>query len=128
VVQGALGPRQKPRADAYLALLAGRLQALREMAAGAAADAVAAGFTAPDRAVARAFLRPREGTWHDGDENLVRGHLDTWVRDGGDPRRAAAAGLLDAADALAVMRPRPETLWCFLWHLESQLASLFGDD
>jgi hypothetical protein len=128
VVQGALGPRRKPRADAYLALLAARLETLREIAAGAAPDAAAARFTARDRTIARAFLRPREATWHDGDENLVRGHLDTWVRGGDDPRRAAAAGLLKVADALAVMHPRPETLWCFLWHLESQLASLFGDD
>jgi hypothetical protein len=127
-VKGALGPRQQPRADAYLDLLDARLETLRAMAEGAAPDAAAARFTRRDRAVARAFLRPREATWHDGDENLVRGHLDTWVRGAQDPRRAAAAGLLGAADALAVMHPRPQTLWCFLWHLESQLASLFGDD
>jgi hypothetical protein len=128
VVKDALGPRQQPGADAYLALLADRLEALRTLVQGADPDAAAARFTAKDRALARAFLRPREATWHDGDENLVRGHLDTWVRGAADPRRAAAAGLLSAADALSAMRPRPETLWCFLWHLESQLASLFGDD
>jgi hypothetical protein len=127
-VRGALGPRQQPRADAYLALLATRLEALGTLARGGAPDAATLGFTPKDRARARAFLKPREASWHDGDENLVRGYLDTWVRSTGDPRRAAASGLLAAADALSLMRPRPETLWCFLWHLESQLASLFGDD
>ena len=128
MVRAALVSRLLSRDEDYLLVLTQRLEAVRAIARGGAPDAATARFTRADRAVARAFLRPREATWHDGDENLVRGHLDAWVRGADDPRRAAATGLLSAADALAAMRPRPETLWCFLWHLESQLASLFGDD
>jgi hypothetical protein len=74
------------------------------------------------RARWRRFLRPLEGSWHDGDENLVRGFLDRWVRPGRDPRVAAARGLVEAADALARMAPRPETLWFYLWEMESLLS------
>lgn len=128
MVSALLASRGRKADAAYLELLPQRLAAVAAIAKGGAPDAAAARFSRADRAVARAFLRPREATWHDGDENLVRGHLDAWVRGADDRRRAAATGLLSAADALAVMRPRPETLWCYLWHLESQLAGLFGDD
>jgi hypothetical protein len=127
-VRDALGPRQRPGAALFLALLAARLRALAEIAAGAVPDRDLLRVSPEDRELARTFLRPRESSWHDGDENLVRGYLDTWVRAAHDPRQAAARGLLSAADGLVAMRPRPETLWCFLWHLESQLASLIGDD
>jgi len=36
----------------------------------------------------------------------------------------AARGLVDAADALARIAPRPETLWFYLWEMESLLSGL----
>jgi hypothetical protein len=77
-----------------------------------------------DRAVARRFLASREGGWDDGDENLVRGYLDRWLGQGDDPLVATARGLTEAALALAGMRARPETLWFFLWELESVLSAV----
>jgi hypothetical protein len=74
--------------------------------------------------VARRFLASREGAWDDGDENLVRGYLDRWLRKGDDPLVAAARGLTEAASALAEMRAGPETLWFFLWELESVLGAV----
>lgn len=79
---------------------------------------------AVDRARARRFLAPLEGTWHDGDENLVRGFLDRWVGPGEDAVVARARGLVRAADELAAIGPRPETLWFFLWEMESVLRDL----
>jgi len=37
---------------------------------------------------------------------------------------AAARGLLDAAAELARIAPRPETLWFYLWEMESLLSGL----
>ena len=89
----------------YLALLAQRLTAL---ASGAFPNS-----TVRERRLARAFLRSRMA-WHDGDENLVRG----WIEAGrDDPGRA----LVHAADELTRIHPRPETIWFYLWLLESEL-------
>ncbi len=74
-----------------------------------------------ERALARRFLKPFVGTWDDGDENLVRGTLDRWVRTGEDSARALARGLTDAARGLAEIEARPATLWFFLWEMESIL-------
>ena len=74
-----------------------------------------------ERARARRFLAPLEGSWNDGDENLVRGFLDGWQGAGDDGGVARARGLLRAAGELADMGPRPETLWFFLWEMESVL-------
>jgi hypothetical protein len=84
----------------------------------------ALGLGARDRALARRFLRPRQATWHDGDENLVRGHLDRWLRPGDNAAVVAAQSLLAAADALVSGHARPEALWFFLWELESMLPPL----
>ena len=54
----------------------------------------------------------------------MRGFLDRWLRPGQDPRAAAARGLVEAADALARVSPRPETLWFYLWEMESLLSGL----
>jgi len=72
----------------------------------------------------RRFLASHEGAWDDGDENLVRGYLDRWIPQGDDPLVAAAGGLSEAAVALAGLRARPETLWFFLWEMESMLAAV----
>ena len=37
---------------------------------------------------------------------------------------AAARGLVDAAAELARIAPRPETLWFYLWEMESLLSGL----
>lgn len=100
VLQAFLGRAEDA---AYLELLNGRLARLR---AGEWPSS-----TAMERRRARAFLRSRM-TWHDGDENLVRGWLDR------GPRGPA---LLQAADELARIHPRRETLWYYLWAMESEL-------
>lgn len=77
-----------------------------------------------ERALARRFLAPLEGTWDDGDENLVRGHLDRWLPPEGGAAATARKGLLGAARALSVIEARPATLWFFLWEMESMLSGL----
>lgn len=117
----------RPRLAApYLALLGRRLAALEAVASGStkAAEALRERGASP---LARRFLRPLEGTWDDGDENLVRGYLDRWVRPGEDPLRAAARGLVEAARAMGRVRARPETLWFLLWEMESILAEMAGE-
>lgn len=121
LVKGAL-PSPRARSEGpLLASLERRLADLRDAAEG---DRHPLRGGDRERVLWRRFLAPLEGTWHDGDENLVRGFTDPWVRKGADPRRAAARGLCDAADALARIAPRPETLWFFLWEVESVLAGL----
>jgi hypothetical protein len=75
------------------------------------------------RLLARRFLKPHEGSWTDGDENLVRGHLDGWSRPGIDPDVAAAQALLACARTLAQIEAPSSTLWFFLWEMESMLES-----
>jgi hypothetical protein len=123
-VRLALPAARAQTAGPFLSLLARRLRALSAIAKGRA-GALAKG--ASDRALARRFLAPFEGTWHDGDENLVRGFLDGWTRTGEEPRVADAQRLCRAADALARLETRPETLWFFLWAMESVLAGLAPD-
>lgn len=113
-----------PRSADYLALLERRLAALSLRARGQAVSDAALGTRAKDRALARRFLRPLESAWHDGDENLVRGYLDRWVREGEDAGAATARSLLAAADALAGSGARAPTLWFYLWEMESVLESL----
>ena len=98
-----------------------RLSALASVAAAHPATADDLGLAARDATLARRFLRPREATWHDGDENLVRGHVE-----GGGTGSAAlqARRLLDTAELLARIAPRVETVWCFLWMMEAALPSL----
>jgi hypothetical protein len=108
----------------YLALLDDRLAALGDLADQGRLASGDLRLAPADRALARRFLAAREGGWDDGDENLVRGFLDRWIRQAEDPLTAAARGLTEAAAALASMRARPETLWFFLWELESVLSTL----
>lgn len=108
----------------YLELLDRRLAALEDLAAGRPVAPEALRERASDLALARRLLAPYQATWDDGDENLVRGFLDRWVRPGEDPVRAASRSLVEAAHALAGMNARPETLWFFLWEMESMLADL----
>lgn len=122
-VRRALG-REASAHGAYLSLLARRLGALHAVAGGRAAPAGALGRGRADRALARRFLRPREASWDDGDENLVRGWLDRWER-AGEGAAGAARALMEAADALGAIESRPEVLWFFLWELESML-DVFG--
>ena len=77
--------------------------------------------------MARRFLARVMGAWDDGDENLVRGYLDRWLREGDDPLAGVARGLSEAALALASMRAGRETLWFFLREMESILAA-FADN
>lgn len=113
--------RAAGRNAAVVAALAGRLAALAALADGRVPDW--SGEPGARQATAR-FLRRRAGRWHDGDENLVRGLLDRWQRPGEDPARATAAALLATAGRLAAAEPRPETLWFFLWELQSLLSGL----
>lgn len=112
-----------PGAREYLDLLDRRLRALSRLAEGSRRGLASLSSRA-GHAVARRFLKPLEGRWDDGDENLVRGYLDRWVRSGEDPRRAAARSLAEAALALGRMEARRETLWFFLWEMESLLAGM----
>ena len=108
----------------YLALLDDRLATLSALAAGRPAETGGLRTAPADRALARRFLSAHRREWDDGDENLVRGFLDRWTREGDDPLVATARGLSEAADALGAMRARPETIWFFLWELESVLSAL----
>ncbi|MBI3931861.1 MAG: hypothetical protein HY317_00470 [Acidobacteria bacterium] len=119
-------PRPRPEsATAFLALLDRRLRRLASVTGGPRG----AGWNEPaaSRALARRFLEPLEGTWDDGDENLVRGYLDRWVAAGEDAERAAAGGLLEAAGALSRIEARAGTLWFFLWEMESVLRAFVAD-
>jgi hypothetical protein len=108
-----------------LTALEGRLLALAALAEGRAPDWSAEPGA---RQVTARFLRRREGRWHDGDENLVRGLLDRWQGPGEDAARATAAALLETAARLARAEARPETLWFFLWELQSLLAGLAPEE
>ena len=120
----SLGPAAS-RNEPLLEALGGRLAALQALAAGRPADWSG---ERQARAVTRRFLRRREGRWHDGDENLVRGLLDRWRRPGEDTGRATAAALLETADRLVGAEARAETLWFFLWELQSLLAGLAPEE
>jgi len=109
----------------YLSLLARRLTVLGTVADGG--DTAALAEAAASRPLARRFLEPLEGRWDDGDEELVRGYLDRWLRGGEDPRRAAARALATAARELAALETRRETLWFFLWEMESVLESVAAE-
>ena len=84
----SLGPAAS-RNEPLLEALGGRLAALQALAAGRRPDWSG---ERQARAVTRRFLRRREGRWHDGDENLVRGLLDRWQGPGEDAARAMALG------------------------------------
>ena len=118
-----LGAERSAGARAYLDILDDRLAALASLAERRRVDRDLR-VSPADRALARRFLAGHEGAWDDGDENLVRGYLDRWLREADDPLVAAARGLTEAAGALAAMRARPETLWFFLWELESVLSAV----
>jgi len=123
-LRSVLPDQRATGAPRYLALLDDRLAALAALAAGSALPAGGLRVTPADQALARRFLAAHEGVWDDGDENLVRGFLDRWVRGGDDPAAAMAQGLSEAATALGGMRARPQTIWFFLWELESVLSAL----
>lgn len=122
-VAAALPEPRPPEAARYLALLARRLRWLRARADGHPRAAARLVASTEDRLLARRFLRRFEELWDDGDENLVRGYLDRFRSGGGDPGRAAARSLLEAAHELAGILTRPGTLFFFLWELESMLTS-----
>jgi hypothetical protein len=112
-----------PSGRRYLLLLDRRFAALARMAAGGACTAAAAGMRRRDRALARRLFARR--AWHDGDENLVRGHLDRWERSAGAGSAAARArGVLEAATALGTIGAPSGALW----EMESVLAGLFEAD
>jgi hypothetical protein len=117
-VRRALPAGRARASEPFIDLLGRRLQALEAIAVG---EALTMGERAADRDRARRFLAPLEGTWHDGDENLVRGFLDRWQGPGEDGVAARARGLLLAARELAGIGPPPATLWFFLWEMESVL-------
>ncbi len=105
----------------YLALLDRRLAAVERAARGEEVRRRREAKTT--RVHARRFLKPYEGAWTDGDENLVRGHLDAWPRPGIDPDVAAAQTLAACARTLAAIEAPASTLWFFLWEMESMLES-----
>ncbi len=113
-------------AEHYLRLLDRRFAALARIANGA--RGVQAGMQRSDRALARRYLAARKADWHDGDENLVRGHLDRWERDARPSAAEPVRALLEGASALAAIGAPPGALWFFLWEMESILAGLFPAD
>jgi hypothetical protein len=121
-VDRALGGRRSAAASRYLDLLDRHLDALGAVARGG--DPATLREPGASRALARRFLKPFTGTWDDGDEAVVRGHLDRWLREGDDHRRAVVGGLLAAAEELVGIEARPATLWFFLWEMETVLESV----
>ncbi len=119
----ALPDPRPAEAARYLVLLGRRLRWIEARAAGNPRAAARLIPTPDERALARRFLRHFEAVWDDGDENLVRGHLDRFTRPGQDPGRQAALSVLAAANELARIIARPGTLFFFLWELESMLTS-----
>jgi len=118
-------PRPTSRESAtYLELLSRRLAGLRAVAGGRRADWMLSGR---ERGLARRFVERFAGCWDDGDETLVRGFIDRWLPPGEKAGTAAAAALLEAADALARHHVRAATLWFFLWEMESVVAGLAAD-
>jgi hypothetical protein len=120
-VARALGPDPGRGERAYLTLLDRRLSALAFVATGHPATSDDLGLSPADMTLARRFLLPREATWHDGDENLVRGHVEA---SGSDSAALQARRILHTAELLARIAPRIETMWCFLWMMEAALPSL----
>jgi len=114
-------------AERYLRLLDRRFAALAHVANGGAGGALP-GLQPADRALTRRYLAARKAEWHDGDENLVRGHLDRWDRGARPGAAEPARALLDGASALAAIGAPPGALWFFLWEMESILAGLFPAD
>jgi hypothetical protein len=125
-VAATLGPARRADEADYLALLDRRLQALQQIAGGHRADRAHLGLAPQDRACARRVLRRHEGRWHDGDENLVRGWLDKWRTPEEASATAVARRLTGTAEALVRIRPRAETLWFFLWEMESMLPDVLA--
>ncbi len=117
-------PGSSSTRDAYLGLLEARLRALEELAAGGK-NLEPLGGIAGQR-LAQRFLRPLKGRWDDGDENLVRGYLDSWAPRDEDPLRVLAGSLGRAAETLGRVRARPATLWFFLWEMESMLKGVLS--
>jgi hypothetical protein len=109
---------------AFLDLTDRRLAALAHLARGLSVDSRALGLSRADRARARRALLRREAAWSDGDENLVRGRLGEWTESTDDPPRTLARRLVDTAAFLARVSAREETLWFFLWEMESMLPDL----
>ena len=122
-VAAALPDPRPAEAARYLVLLGRRLRWLEARADGHPRAAARLAATPEERAVARRLLRRFEGSWDDGDENLIRGYLDRFARPGEDFGRDAARSVLEAADELSRIIARPGTLFFFLWELESMLTS-----
>jgi hypothetical protein len=114
--------RHDARSARYLALLDRRFAALARAARGDLRGITAEGDA--ERSFARRFLQSIAVEWDDGDENLVRGFLDRWLRPGADAALFAARDLLEGADTLARISSRKSTLAFFLWEMESVLRSL----
>ncbi len=66
-----------------------------------------------------ALLRALAPHWHDGDENLVRGHLDRWKASG--TRADEARAFLDAGASLC-RHARVEALWYWAWTVETTIT------
>jgi hypothetical protein len=110
-----------------LELVDRRFAVIARIAEGAPGRAAEAGMARPDRALTRRFFARRQ--WNDGDENLVRGHLDRWEKGAGAGHAAARAqAVLEAAAALGRIGAPPGARWFFLWEMESVLAGLFEAD
>jgi hypothetical protein len=122
-VAAALPRPRPPEARAFLQLLDRRLRWLQARADGRPRAAARLVALPAERALARRFLRRLQGSWDDGDENLVRGHLDRFRPAVADPGRDAAWSLVATATELSGILARPGTLFFFLWELESMLTS-----
>jgi hypothetical protein len=122
-VSAALPTPRPAESAAFLQLLARRLRWLEARASGHPRAAARLVASPAERSQARRFLRRFHGCWDDGDENLVRGHLDRFAPVSADPGREAARRLVEAASELATILARPGTLYFYLWELESMLTS-----
>lgn len=113
-VEAAIAPPLRRVGERFLPVLERRLAGLADRVG----DHSVLAQTSVERQAARQFLASVEGSWDDGDEALVRGLLDRWSPRDADGV-AEAEGVLEAAGALARLHTRPQTIWFFLWEMQS---------
>lgn len=107
-----------PEAAEVARIVARRLRALEDVAAGRALHPRRRDSLRPSPVVRRALARC-EGAWHDGEANAVRDLLGAWGDAPLHADPALARRVCAAADRLVRARAPDAALLCLLFELES---------